>query len=135
MNCELAFSLHLSPHLHCLSYVNFRIVKNLRIIILKPTFVISCIVLYIHEKTGDRTNSVCCWSSVMTTIVKTSLSPKVNITAGDFTSDVDKTDINTEVRDIVENVFYTGLSLPVCLTGIPANIINCLVFWQLCFSY
>lgn len=38
-------------------------------------------------------------------------------------------DLSNETRKIVEKVWFLLFILPVCCVGIPANIINCFVFW------
>lgn len=39
-------------------------------------------------------------------------------------------DISEETRNIIENVCFAGVLLPICFVGIPSNIINCVVFWK-----
>lgn len=39
-------------------------------------------------------------------------------------------DISEQTRNIIENVCFAGVLLPICLVGIPSNIINCVVFWK-----
>lgn len=38
--------------------------------------------------------------------------------------------ISKETRKLVEMICFSGLTTLVCLIGIPANIINCIVFWR-----
>lgn len=39
-------------------------------------------------------------------------------------------DISSSTRKVVETVCFAGLTSLACLVGIPANAINCLVFWR-----
>lgn len=54
----------------------------------------------------------------------------MNVTTGDSRKDLEYNDISTETRVLVENFCFAGLTLLMCLVGIPTNTISCLVFWR-----